>query len=88
MVRRGEERHIFPFQEDADVMFNSALDYELGVLKRHIEPLLLEIDRSYPEYSEARRLLRFLSHFQPIEDEHLIPNNSIIREFIGGSCLF
>ncbi|NLY10842.1 MAG: nucleoside kinase [Firmicutes bacterium] len=88
LVRRGEERHIFPFQEDADVMFNSALDYELGVLKRHIEPLLLEIDRSYPEYSEARRLLRFLSHFQPIEDEHLIPNNSIIREFIGGSCLF
>ena len=83
-VRRGEKRNIFPFQEEADVMFNSALAYELGVLKPFAEPLLAEIDRSMPEYSEAKRLLEFLSYFLPIESKE-IPLNSIIREFIGGS---
>jgi uridine kinase len=84
-VRRGEKRNIFPFQEEADVMFNSALAFELGVLKPFAEPLLAEIDRSMPEYSEAKRLLEFLSYFLPIESKE-IPLNSIIREFIGGSC--
>jgi uridine kinase len=86
-VRRGEEKNIFPFQEDADVMFNSALIYELGVLKSFAEPLLLNIDASNPEYSEAKRLLGFLSYFLPIESNE-IPFNSIIREFIGGSCFY
>ncbi len=84
-VRRGEERNIFPFQESADVMFNSAMAVELGVLKTYAEPLLADIDSSFPEYSEARRLLEFLSYFLPIECTE-IPMNSIIREFIGGSC--
>jgi len=84
-VRRGEERNIFPFQEEADVMFNSALVYELAVLKRYAEPLLLQIDSSQPEYAEARRLIKFLSYFWPIQDTE-IPLNSIIKEFIGGSC--
>lgn len=84
-VRRGEEKNIFPFQEDADIMFNSHLVYELALLKNYAEPLLKTIDESQPEYSEARRLLKFLSFFLPIDDSE-IPNNSIIREFIGGSC--
>lgn len=84
-VRRGEERNIFPFQEDADVMFNSHLPYELAVLKRYAEPLLAEIAPSEPEFSEAKRLLKFLSYFLPLDDS-AIPNNSIIREFIGSSC--
>lgn len=84
-VRRGEERNIFPFQEDADVMFNSHLPYELAVLKRYAEPLLAEIAPSEPEFSEAKRLLKFLSYFLPLDDS-AIPNNSIIREFIGNSC--
>jgi uridine kinase len=84
-VRRGEEKNIFPFQEEADVMFNSSLVYELGVLKTYAEPLLMEIDSSDIEYSEARRLIEFLSYFLPI-DSKAIANNSIIREFIGGSC--
>jgi uridine kinase len=85
-VRRGEERNIFPFQEEADVMFNSSLKYEHGVLKIFAEPLLSKIDDSYPEYSEAKRLKEFLSYFISIADIHEIPNNSILREFIGGSC--
>lgn len=85
-VRRGEEKNIFPFQEEADVMFNSSLKYEHGVLKNFAEPLLSRIDDSYPEYSEAKRLKEFLSYFLPIADIHEIPNNSILREFIGGSC--
>ena len=85
-VRRGEEKNIFPFQEEADVMFNSALVYELAVLKKYVEPLLHEITDRHPEYSEAKRLLKFLSYFIPIDDEHIIPQTSIIREFIGGSC--
>lgn len=84
-VRRGEEKNIFPFQEEADVMFNSALVYELAILKKYAEPLLLQIDSSQPEYAEARRLIKFLSYFWPISDED-IPLTSIIREFIGKSC--
>jgi len=83
-VRRGEDKNIFPFQEEADVMFNSTLVYELGVLKHYAEPLLKEIGRESRAYSEAQRLLRFLSYCLAI-DEKVIPNNSIIREFIGGS---
>jgi len=86
-VRKGEDKYIFPFQEEADVMFNSTLVYELGVLKKYAEPLLTQIDRSSRAYSEARRLLRFLSYFLPV-DENEVPQNSIIREFIGKSCFF
>lgn len=86
-VRRGEEKNIFPFQENADVMFNSSLVYELGVLKTLAEPLLLEIDQSHEEYSEAKRLLEFLSYFLPIDYKET-PLNSIIREFVGGSCFY
>ncbi len=86
-VRRGEEKNIFPFQESADVMFNSALMYELGVLKTYAEPLLKEIDNSTEEYSEAKRLIEFLSYFLPIDIED-VPVNSIIREFTGGSCFY
>lgn len=86
-VRRGEEKNIFPFQEEADIMFNSAMIYELGVLKRFAEPLLSDVDPSQQEYSEARRLIEFLSYFLPIEGKE-IPANSIIREFIGGSCFY
>lgn len=86
-VRRGEEKNIFPFQEKADVMFNSSLLYELGLLKKLIMPLLNEIDESRPEYSESRRLIEFLSYFLEFESDE-IPFNSILREFIGGSCFF
>ena len=85
-VRRGEDRNIFPFQESADVMFNSALLYELAVLKVYAEPLLFGIPRESPEYDEAKRILKFLDYFLPIDSE-MIPKNSIVREFIGGSCL-
>ncbi|CQR74193.1 Threonine--tRNA ligase 1 [Sporomusa ovata DSM 2662] len=84
-VRRGEERNIFPFQEQADLMFNSALIYELAVLKKYAEPLLERITSQEPEYSEARRLLNFLEFFDSVEDDE-IPPNSILREFIGKSC--
>ncbi len=83
-VRRGEDENIFPYQGDADVMFNSALIYELSVLKQYAEPLLLGIRQGEPEYTEAKRLLKFLNYFQGI-DSNLVPNNSILREFIGGS---
>lgn len=83
-VRRGEEENIFPYQESADVMFNSALIYELAVLKQSAEPLLFGIDKDEPEYYEAKRLLKFLDYFLGINSED-IPKNSIIREFIGGS---
>ncbi|MCG8541381.1 MAG: nucleoside kinase [Clostridia bacterium] len=85
-VRRGEERNIFPFQEEADVMFNSALAYELAVLKKYAEPLLTEIDNKEPEYAEAKRLLKFLSYFKGINDGKFILQTSILKEFIGGSC--
>lgn len=84
-VRRGEERYIFPFQEGADIMFNSALIYELAVLKLYAEPLLFAIDRQSKEYLEAKRLLKFLDYFLPMPGDG-ISQNSIIREFIGGSC--
>ena len=84
-VRRGEEENIFPFQEGADAMFNSALIYELAMLKTFAEPLLFQIPREAPEYYEAKRLLKFLSYFLSVPSESL-PNNSICREFVGGSC--
>lgn len=84
-VRRGEEQNIFPFQEGADVMFNSALVYELAVLKQYAEPLLFAIEKDCPEYLEAKRLLKFLDYFLPVPSEG-ISQNSILREFIGGSC--
>ncbi|MEI6285143.1 MAG: nucleoside kinase [Bacillota bacterium] len=87
-VRRGEERNIFPYQEDADVMFNSALIYELAVLRRYAIPLLGEIDKDEKQYYEAQRLLKFLSYFMPIIDESNIPPTSILREFIGNSCFY
>ena len=84
-VRRGEESNIFPYQEEADVMFNSALAYELAVLKAYAEPVLFGIDRKSPEYLEAKRLLKFLDYFVGIGSEQ-IPSNSLLREFIGGGC--
>lgn len=85
-VRRGEEKNIFPFQEEADVMFNSSLVYDLSVLKKYAEPLLREIDKTSMHYKESKKLLRFLSYFTDIYNEQPIPCTSIIREFIGGSC--
>lgn len=84
-VRRGEEENIFPFQEEADAMFNSALIYELAMLKTFAEPLLFQIPKEAPEYYEAKRLLKFLDYFLSVPSESL-PNNSICREFVGGSC--
>ncbi len=84
-VRRGEEENIFPYQEEADVMFNSALVYELAVLKQYAEPLLFGIPTDSPEYPEAKRLLKFLDYFLGVSSEE-VPKNSILREFIGGSC--
>lgn len=84
-VRRGEEKNIFPFQEQADVMFNSALIYELAVLKLYAEPLLFRIRPDCGEYPEAKRLLKFLDYVLPVPSEN-INTNSILREFIGGGC--
>lgn len=84
-VRRGEEKYIFPFQEEADSMFNSALIYELAVIKQFAEPLLFGIDKDAAEYYEAKRLLKFLGYFLSVSSEKL-PNNSLCREFVGGSC--
>lgn len=84
-VRRGEEKNIFPYQERADVFFNSALVYELAVLKVYAEPLLFQIPRNCPEYLEAKRLLKFLDYFLPLPTEG-IAQNSLLREFVGGSC--
>ncbi len=84
-VRRGEEQNIFPYQEEADAMFNSALIYELSVIKPYVEPLLFAIPPEAKEYQEAKRLLKFLDYFLGISSEN-IPNNSILREFVGGSC--
>lgn len=86
-VRRGEEKWIFPHQEQADVMFNSSLPYELPVLKKYVEPLLEKIKRDNPAYSIAQEILEFLSYFVSLDDELAIPPNSLIKEFIGGSCL-
>lgn len=84
-VRRGEEQNIFPFQEEADVMFNSALIYELACLKVYAEPLLFGIEKNSPEYVEAKRLLKFFDYFVAVPSEG-VPQNSLLREFIGGSC--
>ena len=81
-VRNGEEKNIFPFQEEADVMFNSSLLYELAVLKQYVEPLLFGVDKNSPEYAEAKRLLKFFDYFVGIGTE-FIPTNSLLREFIG-----
>jgi uridine kinase len=88
-VRRGENRNIFPFQENADAYFNSALLYELPLLKYYAEPLLQKIEPSSPVYAEAQRLLNFLSYVVAIDPKDIdtIPPMSIIREFIGGQCL-
>ena len=85
-VIKGTEKYIFPYQENADAIFNSALVYELCVLKKYAEPIIMEIDEDSCFYSERQRLLKFLSYFLPIEDESAIPNTSILREFIGESC--
>lgn len=83
-VRRGEDKWIFPYQENADVMFNSAMIYELGAIRRHVEPILQQVPRKAPEYAEAYRLLKFLSYFNYITDREL-PPTSLLREFVGGS---
>lgn len=84
-VRRGEENHIFPYQEEADVMFNSALIYELSVLRQYCEPLLFSISKDSPYYTEANRLIKFMDYFLGVGSES-IPTNSLIREFVGGGC--
>ncbi len=84
-VRLGEEENIFPYQEEADAMFNSALIYELAVLKIYAEPLLFQIEKGEPEYQEAKRLLKFLDYFLAIPNDD-VPHNSILREFMGASC--
>ncbi len=86
-VLKGEAENIFPYQEDADAIFNSALVYELCILKQFAEPILFDIDTSNNEYLEARRLLKFLDCFFGVNSEE-VPTNSIIREFIGGSCFY
>ena len=85
-VRRGESRNIFPYQEEADAMFNSALIYELAAMKLYADPLLFQVTKDCLEYAEAQRLLKFLDYFLPI-DPHDVPLNSILREFIGGGIL-
>jgi uridine kinase len=84
-VRAGENKNVFPFNGEADVFINTMHVYEIGVLKKYAAPLLKEITPDQEEYAEARRLLAFLRFFETIEDDHLIVNNSILREFIGGS---
>ena len=84
-VRRGEEKNIFPYQDSADAFFNSALVYEMAVIKVYAEPLLYQIGRECPEYTEAKRLLKLLDYFLPLPSEH-IAHNSLLREFVGGSC--
>jgi uridine kinase len=84
-VTQGEEDNIFPFQENADAVFNSTTLYELSVLKQYAEPQLFAIDPSMPEYVTANRLTKFLSYFLAAPEKE-IPNNSLIKEFVGGSC--
>ena len=86
-VRHGEEKYIFPFNKEADVFFNSQCVYELAVLKKYATPLLVKVQPDQAEYAEAQRMLQFLSCFESIDDDSIIANNSIIREFIGGSIL-
>ena len=87
-MRAGEDKNIFPYNGEADAFFNSVHIYELSVLKKYASPLLEAITQDEPEYLEAHRLLRFLNFFQVYEDEDVIVNNSILREFIGGSIFF
>ena len=84
-MRKGEDKNIFPYNGEADVFFNSVHLYELAVLKKYAEPLLESVKPTQCEYAEATRLLKFLQFFLPIEDDSIIVNNSILREFIGGS---
>ncbi len=86
-VRRGETKNIFPFQENADIMFNSSLVYEMCLLKAYAEPLLMKLGPDNERYSEVKRLIEFLSYFLPIDAKE-VPNNSIVKEFVGGSCFF
>ncbi|MDE6574258.1 MAG: nucleoside kinase, partial [Muribaculaceae bacterium] len=83
-VRRGEEKWIFPYQENADAMFNSSLLYELSVMKAYAEPILRSVPEDVPEYAEAYRLIKFLSYFLPV-NINLLPSTSLLREFLGGS---
>ena len=87
-VRRGEEKYIFPFQEQADMMFNSSLTYELAIMKKYAYPALLQITPESPHYTLARRLVKFLNYIQNADVEDEIPVNSILREFIGGCCFY
>lgn len=87
-VREGEEKYIFPYQEEADVMFNTALIYELGILKKYAEPLLEMVPPELPEHAKARQLLDFCQYFDVIDAEDEVPNNSLLREFIGRSVFF
>ena len=84
-VRNGEEEYIFPYQANADVVFNSVLIYELSILKHFAEPLLFNIHQNQPEYYEAKRLLKFLDYFVGVDTE-AVPKNSLCREFVGGGC--
>ncbi len=84
-VRRGEEQNIFPYQEEADIMFNSALIYELAILKSYAEPVLFGVSRESEEYMEAKRMLKFLDYFLGVNSD-VVPKHSILKEFIGGSC--
>ena len=84
-IRQGEEKCIFQYQDEADIIVNSALIYELGVLKTYAEPLLFSVDENDEVYPEALRLINFLRSFLPIPSDN-VPNDSILREFIGGSC--
>ncbi len=83
-VRRGEEKYIFPYQSSADATFNSALNYEIAVIKQYVEPVLFSVQKDSKEYPEAKRLLKFLDYFLGIPSDN-VPSNSILREFIGGS---
>ena len=87
-VRKGEENYIFPFQEEADVMFNSSLTYELSIMKKYAYPALREVAPSSPHYTLARRLVKFLNYIQTADVEDEIPVNSLLREFIGGCCFY
>ena len=84
-VRGGEEKYVFPYQDDSDATFNTALIYEIGVLKTYVEPLLYSVDSDSEYYEEAKRLIDFLRLFLPIPSD-AVPQDSILREFIGGSC--
>ena len=86
-IKRGEDKYIYPFQEEADIMFNSALIYELAVLKKYAIAELIKVQPDSPVYNEARRLIEFLQMFKEI-DKELVPSNSLMREFIGGSCFY